>query len=281
MSQQSTSGSSDRLSNFIKTVVRDVLDGVTPVLNDFKVIIEQLPIRVESLEERAAAYQAEVRSVKSSLEKLRLQSGVVQLELQSMQYLTNIRDCKSSAASVCAFPVTRPPPSAGDPADTSEVLKTLASEVPGVECNIKPFKSGGFKVSFQATPASRSRDSDTKIISAAPTFLKRHGLAVTRDCPAPLRAVRKKLQSFVSEIRQMPRFSGLKVELGNGHLKVNGKQLGPEYLWPNAISAGKAELMDLIGLSEFCICKDWNKGLLFDDLVRLNLEHFAREIGTG
>jgi hypothetical protein len=87
---------------------------------------------------------------------------------------------------VCAFPVKRPPSSAGDPTDTSEVLKTLASEVPGVEFNLKPFKSGGFKVSFQATPTSRSRDSATKIISAAPTFLKRHGLAVTRDCPLPL-----------------------------------------------------------------------------------------------
>jgi hypothetical protein len=64
-------------------------------------------------------------------------------------------------------------------------------------------------------------------------------------------------------------------------VKVNGKNLGPEYLWPNAISACKAELMDLIGLSQFCICKDWNKGLLFDHFVRLNLHHFAQEMSAG
>jgi hypothetical protein len=39
--------------------------------------------------------------------------------------------------------------------------------------------------------------------------------------------VRKRVQVFVAAIRQMRRFSGLRVELGNGHLKVNGKQLGP------------------------------------------------------
>jgi hypothetical protein len=146
---------------------------------------------------------------------------------------------------------------------------------------MKPFKSGGFKVSFQATLDSKPRDSAAKITEAAPVFLKRHGLAVTCDCPAPLRAARRKVQSFLSEIRQMRRFSGLKIELANGHVKVNGKNLGPEYLWPNAISASKGELMDLIGLAQFCICKDWNKGLLFDDLCRLNLQHFAQEMIAG
>jgi hypothetical protein len=191
----------------------------------------------------------------------------VQLELQRLQYLANVRDCKKSAASVCVFPVKRPPSSAGDPADTPEVLKTLASELPGVACDIKPFKSGGFKVSFQATPDSRPQDSARKIISAAPVLLQRHGLAVTRDCPAPLREARRKVQSFLAEIRRMRRFSSVKIELSNGHVKVNGKNLGPEYLWPNAISACKAELIDLIEVSEFCICKDWNKGLLLDHLV--------------
>jgi hypothetical protein len=55
----------------------------------------------------------------------------------------------------------------------------------------------------------------------------------------------------------------------------------PEYLWPNAISADKTELMNLIELSQFCICKDWNKGLLFDDLIRLNLQHFEGELVTA
>jgi hypothetical protein len=259
-----------------------VLDGVIPILNDYKDIIEQLTLRVNSLEERMSVEQHEVGSVKLSLEKLKTQSGVVQLELQRMQYvIANVRDCRKSAVSVCAFPVKRPPPSAGHPADTPEVLKTLASELPGVSCDLKPFKSGGFKVSFQATPDSRPHDSATRIIEAAPVFLKRHGLAVTRDCPAPLRAARKNVQSFLAEIRQMRRFSDVKIELSNGHVKVNGKHLGPEYLWPNAISACKAELVNLIGLSQFCICKDWSKGLLFDDLVRLNLQHFAGETIAG
>jgi hypothetical protein len=52
MSQQSASESSDGLSNFIKIVVWDMLDGVIPVLNDFKDIIEQLTTRVNNLEER-------------------------------------------------------------------------------------------------------------------------------------------------------------------------------------------------------------------------------------
>jgi archaellum component FlaC len=118
MSQQSTSESSDCLSNFIKTVVRDVLDGVIPILNEFKDSIEQLTTRVNSLEERVAVEHNEVGSVKSSLEKLRSRSGVMHLELQRIEHLGHVRDCKSSAASVCAFPVKRPPSSAGDPADT-------------------------------------------------------------------------------------------------------------------------------------------------------------------
>jgi hypothetical protein len=150
-----------------------------------------------------------------------------------------------------------------------------------VACDIKPFKSGGFKVSFQATPDSRPHNSARKIISTAPVLLKRHGLAVTCDCPAPLREARRKVQSFLAEIRRMRRFSSVKIELSNGHVKVNGKNLGPEYLWPNAISACKAELIDLIEVSEFCICKDWNKGLLFDHLVRFNLRHFALETLGG
>jgi hypothetical protein len=115
MSQQSSTESSDCLSNFIKTVVRDVLDGVIPILNDYKDIIKQLTMRVNSLEERVSVEQHKVGSVKSSLEKLRSQSGVVQLELQRLlQYLVNVGDCKKSAASVCVFPVKRPPSSAGD-----------------------------------------------------------------------------------------------------------------------------------------------------------------------
>jgi hypothetical protein len=282
MSQQLTSvESNDTFAEFIKIVVQDVLAGVIPVLNDVRDIINDLTTRVSSLEERVTVEQADVSSVKSSLEKLRLQSGAVQLELQKMQYEANVRDCKRTAANVCAFPVRKPPASAGDPSDTSAVRRTLASELPGVACELKPFKSGGFKISFQATSVSRPRDSATKIISVAPTFLKRHGLAVTRDYPAPLRKARQTVQSFVAEVRRMQRFSNLKIELGNGHLKVNGKQLGPEYLWPNAISAGKSELLDLIALSEFCICKDWTKGLLYNDLVRLNLQHFTGDTNAG
>jgi hypothetical protein len=83
------------------------------------------------------------------------------------------------------------------------------------------------------------------------------------------------VQSFVMELRRTPRFSSMKIEVLHGHVKVNGKRLGPEFLWPNAISAGKEKLLNLIGLSEFCTCSNSENGLLYDALVRLNLKHFA------
>jgi hypothetical protein len=102
-----------------------------------------------------------------------------------------------------------------------------------------------------------------------------HGLAVTRDLPVALQKARQKVKSFLVELRRTPRFSNLNIELRHGHVRVNNKALGPEYLWPNAILAGKDKLFDLIGLSEFCTCSNWDKGLWHDDLVQLNLDYFA------
>jgi hypothetical protein len=268
--------------DFVKTVVQDVLDGVMPIIKSCQTTIEELAARLDSAERLVIVQQAKIEAISTSYERLQDEHGLIRVELQKLQYHADVRQCQQAAGNICAFPVKRPPQSSDNAADPEKLLQTLASEVPGVKCAVKPFKSGGFKISFQAGSCSTAQQSASKAIEAAPTFLARHGLAVTRDLPRPLRTVRQKVQSFVSEVRRSPRFSNLKIELSHGHVKINNKPLGPEYLWPNAISVGKDELIDLIGLSEFCICSNWEKGLLHDHLVRLNHQYFAsRRVQDG
>jgi hypothetical protein len=271
----SAADTSNALSDLIKTVIKEVCDAVVPIIKNCQTAIEELVARVDSIESLVLAQHAQAEAFVSKIKQLQSDCGLVRLEIQKLQYQADIRQCKQLAGNVCAFPVKKPPPSARNPADPENLLQTLASEVPEVTCAIKPFKSGGFKVSFQASASSTAQQSAAKAIAAAPTFLARHGVAVTQDLPVSLRTVRKKVQSFVTELRRTPRFSNFKIELLHGHVKVNDKQLGPEYLWPNAISAGKDELLELIELSQFCTCSNWEKGLLHDDHVRLNLKHFA------
>ncbi len=273
--QPSAADMSNALSDLIKTVIKEVCDAVVPIIKSCQTAIEELAARVDSVESLVVAQHAQIEAMTLKVKQLQSESGLVRVEMLKMQYHADVRQCKQTAGNICAFPVKKPPPSAGNPADSEKLVQTLASEVPEVSCAIKPFKSGGFKISFQASSSSKAQQSAAKAIAAAPTFLARHGLAVTRDLPVSLRNVRKEVQSFVTELRQIPRFSTLKIELEHGHVKVNNKPLGPEYLWPNAIRAGKDELLELIDLSQFCTCSNWGKGLLHDDLVRLNIEHFA------
>jgi hypothetical protein len=272
---QPSADMSNALSDLIKTVIKEVCDAVVPIIKNCQTAIEELTARVDCVESLAVAQHAQIEAMALRIKQLQSESGLVRVDIQKLQYQADVKQCKQSAGNICSFPVKKPPQSAGSPGDSEKLLQTLASEVPEVSCALKPFKSGGFKISFQPNSSSSAQRSATKVIAAAPTFLAKHGLAVTQDLPVSLRTIRQKVQSFVTELRQTPRFSNLRIELRHGHVKVNGKQLGPEYLWPNAISAGKEELLDLIGLSQFCTCSDWTKGLLHDDLVRLNLKHFS------
>ncbi len=276
--EPSPSEQSSAFSEFIKTVVQDVLDGVMPILQNYQATIDDFAARLDRVESVVFAQQAKIKAMESSIKQLRSENGLVRVELEKLQYHADLRQSKQAAGNICAFPVKKPPESAGNPGDSEKLLETLASEVPGVRCAIKPFKSGGFKISFHSGSSFTAQQGAEKAIESAPAFLAKHGLAVTRDLPVSLRKARQKVQIFLTELRQTPRFSNLKIELKHGHVKVNNKALGPEYLWPNAISVGRDKFLELIGLSEFCTCSNWEKGLWHDDLVQLNLKYFAGSV---
>jgi hypothetical protein len=140
--EPSANEQSSVLSEFIKTVVQDVIDGVVPIIKNYQTTIEELAARLEAVESVLIAQKAQIEAMELSIKQVESDNGLVRVEIQKMQYSADIRQSKQAAGNICAFPVKKPPQYAGNPGDSGNFLKTLASEVPGVSCAIKPIKSG-------------------------------------------------------------------------------------------------------------------------------------------